>query len=496
MPASSSLRFPDRRAVLLLGAVAVAVLLLEVAAARLTYRAGFPLDDAWIHQTYARNLALRGEWSFLPGVPSGGSTAPLWSAWLALGYLFGLGPLVWAYASGALLLWALGCLGEWTLRTALSGWRGWFPWAGLFLVAEWHMAWAAGSGMETLLAALLFTLVLARLAVGKASPVGAGVWIGLGVWVRPDAVTLLGPGIVTLLLWPGRPAIRIGRLAGLAVGFLSLFLPYLLFQLALTGEPWPTTFYAKQAEYAELLRLPFGVRLWAELRLPWIGAGALLLPGVALAVARIWRERLWGWGAMLVWFLGFAALYAWRLPVTYQYGRYLMPAMPAFFLIGLLGALDFLIRPARGWIWRAQTAWSLGIALLTAGFLFLGARAYARDTAYIESEMVETARWVDAHAPPDALVAAHDIGALGYFAPRPLLDLAGLISPEVIPFLRDEARLADYLDRNGAQYLVAFPDWYPTLTARAEPVFVSGSPFGQALGRPNMTVYRWPAASP
>jgi hypothetical protein len=27
---------------------------------------GFPLDDSWIHQSYARNLALPGEWSFLP----------------------------------------------------------------------------------------------------------------------------------------------------------------------------------------------------------------------------------------------------------------------------------------------------------------------------------------------------------------------------------------------------------------------------------------------
>jgi len=30
---------------------------------------GFPLDDAWIHQTYARNLVATGTWSFDPGVP-------------------------------------------------------------------------------------------------------------------------------------------------------------------------------------------------------------------------------------------------------------------------------------------------------------------------------------------------------------------------------------------------------------------------------------------
>ena len=53
---------------------------------------GYPLDDAWIHQTYARNLAVRGEWAFLPGKASAGSTAPLWSALIAPAYLFVAGP--------------------------------------------------------------------------------------------------------------------------------------------------------------------------------------------------------------------------------------------------------------------------------------------------------------------------------------------------------------------------------------------------------------------
>jgi len=35
---------------------------------------GFPLDDAWIHQTYARNLGLSGMMAFTPGEPSAGST--------------------------------------------------------------------------------------------------------------------------------------------------------------------------------------------------------------------------------------------------------------------------------------------------------------------------------------------------------------------------------------------------------------------------------------
>jgi hypothetical protein len=105
--------------------------------------------------------------------------------------------------------------------------------------------------------------------------------------------------------------------------------------------------------------------------------------------------------------------------------------------------------------------------------------------------MVATAKWVAENTPPDALVAAHDIGALGYFGDRPLLDLAGLISPDVIPFIRDEARLRAYLDSQAADYLVTFPGWYPSLTNATLPVFQTQAGFSPSLGGENMAVYRW-----
>ena len=37
---------------------------------------GFPLDDSWIHAQFARNLALGNGFSYNPGVPVSGSTAP------------------------------------------------------------------------------------------------------------------------------------------------------------------------------------------------------------------------------------------------------------------------------------------------------------------------------------------------------------------------------------------------------------------------------------
>src|SRR6185436_14911860 len=44
---------------------------------------GFPLDDSWIHVHFARNLAEGAGFSYNPGRPVAGSTAPLWTLLLA-----------------------------------------------------------------------------------------------------------------------------------------------------------------------------------------------------------------------------------------------------------------------------------------------------------------------------------------------------------------------------------------------------------------------------
>ena len=202
------------------------------------------------------------------------------------------------------------------------------------------------------------------------------------------------------------------------------------------------------------------------------------------------RAREWGTLAGMVWVVGFLGLYALRLP-PYQHGRYLMPVMPILFLWGLLGALDFLREGAtRSGSRLMRVAWGSSIVVLAVAFWGLGAKSYGQDVAFIESEMVAVAQWVDVNLPPDALIAAHDIGALGYFDHHALIDLAGLVSPEVIPFLRDEVELAAYLNARGAQYLIAFPGVYPSLAAQSQIVFVSGGE-GLAQGGENLVVYLW-----
>jgi hypothetical protein len=161
-------------------------------------------------------------------------------------------------------------------------------------------------------------------------------------------------------------------------------------------------------------------------------------------------------------------------------------------VLGVQGLLGWIRLRAREPVRRVVSrAWLISIVIVTGGFWFLGARAYGQDVAIIESEMVASAHWISENTEMDAIVAAHDIGALGYFGDRDVLDLAGLVDAEVIPILRDEEALAEWLDTRQADYLMTFPGWYPQLTSRAEQVFSTEAPFSPAAGMENMTVFSW-----
>ncbi|MBI3158851.1 MAG: hypothetical protein HYZ26_04560 [Chloroflexi bacterium] len=455
---------------------------------------GFPLDDSWIHQTYARNLAQRGEWSFSPGQPSAGLTAPLWALLLTPGHLLRLGPFFWAFLLGGLSLFGLGWAAARTWPHLTAARPGWGLAAGALLIFEWHLVWAAASGMETALFSLMALTALGmvlRIANNDdpRSWLGLGVLIGLTAWVRPEGVTLLPAAGLAALVSGGRAR----RLAALLAGFAFLFVPYLFFNNWLAGAWWPNTFYAKQAEYASHRSLPLLARLAQQGLLPLVGVGIVLLPGFLYRLWMAARRREWGVLLGAAWALGHLALYAVRLPVTFQHGRYAMPAMPVYFLWGLAGLAEWVKPEARRTGPRlASRSWLALVPALLGAFYLLGADQYARDVGVINTEMVAAARWVAENAETGARVAAHDIGALGYYAGRPLLDLAGLVSPEVIPFIRDEARLAAYLDERGADYLVTFPGWYPELVEGRELLFTTGGRASPEQGGENMAVYRWP----
>jgi hypothetical protein len=502
---------------LIVAAVAV-VMILFVGLSALQGGPGFPLDDGWIHQTYARNFARNGRLEFIPGVVSAGSTSPLWTLLLAVGYVLRLPYLLWAYLLGGLsLLWlALTSMRLWQLLWPDWSDKSWLP--GIVVALAWPLVWAAASGMETVFFAALgmqivviYTQIALKTDAESAPSVKRiallGILSGLLILVRPDGLVLLLLVAIGLLLLPGPWVTRLQVMLVYGVTAVIPLLPYFAFNFYTSSFIWPNTFYAKQTEYQVLLAEP----IWSRaIRLLYFSAGGaeqgwqgisgvrlLLLPGLilagVLAVKSDWLRKGLLYTLPLLWAGGHVVLYAWRLPVTYQHGRYLFAAIPIWIVYGLAGWIGIFDWVGNGRLGRVgkQVA-VLTFALLLLFFTVLGAQTYATDVAFIEGEMVAVAHWLAENTPPDALIASHDIGAIGYFAERPLLDLAGLISPEVIPFLANENALGDYLLSSNANYLVTAPGWsYESITQSENMKHLYNTNFlwTREQGANNMSVY-------
>jgi hypothetical protein len=473
----------------ILAVAALAAVLFYLVVCALTFGVGFPLDDSWIHLTYARNLAEHGEWAFRLGEQSAGSTSPLWTALLSIGFLIGLGPYVWTYLAGCAVLTLLAIYADKLTRKLVTSYRSWIPWAGLFFIFAWHLTWSAVSGMETLLHGLIILAVLGELMTGSRRYLTLGLLTGLSVWVRPDGLTLLGPIIFVALLSEKSWHLRSEAIWRTLIGFGSLVLPYVLFNLALSGNAMPNTFYAKQEEYGSFWESkPFLERVSDYLAPILASPFLVLIPGAILWLVKRIRARDWGTLASLLWVLGYIEIYFMSLP-AYQHGRYIIPALPVMYLWGIAGFLEVVSSPQVNrrlmFIWQAITV------VLSLAFAFLGARQNANDVLWVESEMVATAKWVNQNLPSDSRLAVHDIGALGFYVQNPVVDMAGLITPEVVPFIRDETRLAQYLDSNSVDYLISFPSFYPELTSQRELVFEAGSGLQQEELGESIGVYRW-----
>ncbi|HEX2992089.1 MAG TPA: hypothetical protein VHO49_15495 [Anaerolineales bacterium] len=457
---------------LVIGLTAGLAVLFYLLVSDIIFRIGFPLDDAWIHFTYARNFAEHGQWAFRLGETSAASTAPLWTVLLGLGYVFKLAPYIWTFLLGWVILALLGIQAEATARKLAPYYKPRLPWVGLFFVTAWHLTWSAVSGMETLLHGYIIFIVLTRLIIEPRQYLALGFIAGLSIWVRPDGLTLLGPLLFTALLVEKNMRSRLDAVARILIGFGALFIPYLLFNLALSGNPMPNTFYAKQAEYqqywlAQSLAYRINDYLLPVLASPFL----VLLPGAGLWLREMIQDRNWGAIAGLIWVGGYIAIYFMRLP-AYQHGRYIIPAFPVMYLWGMLGMIKFVTSPKANT--RLVVVWQLLLGVLSVLFSITAARQNAFDVYWIESEMVESAKWVQQNIPPDALLAVHDIGALGYYVPNRMIDLAGLITPDVIPFIRDTDQLREYLDSKSADYLIVFEGQYPGLTSGKPSLFTSG----------------------
>ena len=115
---------------------------------------------------------------------------------------------------------------------------------------------------------------------------------------------------------------------------------------------------------------------------------------------------------------------------------------------------------------------------------------------------VHLGRWVERNLPREARLGLNDVGAIAYFSRREVMDLMGLVTPEIIPYRRGgEAGVLRFLERQCPDYLIIFPAWFPGLSAMADrfkPIYRVKLDQTRVAGADTMVVYEtvWNRWSP
>ncbi len=112
----------------------------------------------------------------------------------------------------------------------------------------------------------------------------------------------------------------------------------------------------------------------------------------------------------------------------------------------------------------------------------------------IEAMQVRIGRWVAVNTRPRARLAVNDIGAIAWESRREIVDLMGLVTPEILAYRRDgEDGVIRFIGDVCPDYVIIFPAWFPRLAGRTdllEPLERVRLERVEVSGGPEMVVYR------
>lgn len=408
------------------------------------------LDDPFITYRYAENLATGRGFVYNEGERVLSTTTPLYALLLAAGRLLTPDLPALSNAIGILSIWG----GAWVVyRMARRFGR---PTAGLVagaLYAAFPLLWLS-LGFEVPL--YLFLALLGFYLHFSARTALAAVPLALATLTRFDGATPAG----VVFLCAGVQALRGGqgnaaRRLWLGVGrpvlvYLAVMAPVLGWLTAYFGSPVPVTLGAKSAQTALGVTGFYAGTTFVQgaliLAKAWFAQTPLyaLLAVAATAglAAAVWRER---WALRLVLW---AALYGvgYHVLRVAPYHWYYAPFVPAGVVLAGLGA---------AWLGEVRGRWAkagrASVAVLAAALLAVQgisdwhiAEALRTDAlispdradykALPEAKTAvyrQVGEWLAANTPADADVGVTEVGVMGYYARRRMVDFLGLLRPAV-----------------------------------------------------------------
>jgi hypothetical protein len=416
------------------------------------------VDDPYITFRYARNIATGAGFVYNPGQPVLSTTTPLYALILALCHFVGLDIALCSIGIGCISL-ALGSLVLWKLgqdwNTPLAGGVGML----LFPMAPLLALTISGETM------LYVTLILyGFLACARKHYDLAALLLALATLTRADGAVAAGTaGIYVLLTQRENLSWRRLPWRSLLI-YVLMLIPWFAFAWLYFGDPLPVTLAAKQQQ----THIP-GVENF--------------FMGLVSRLQRYWNDELLRWhlllsvaGALYMlryrphWLLivGWSILYmvAYTILGVSSYFWYYAPVAVMLVVLTALGVEAFYMLlqrlPARRWQ-QGLSAMLVGAVILSQGYNFVPLKDLKDDRMAIYREV---GTWLQQHTPPDARVGTIEVGIIGYYSRRHMIDFAGLLQPDV-------AQL--FSSTQGYNYAArwAFQHFHPTYLVLQDQLFAT-----------------------
>lgn len=460
--------------------VGLGCLLLAVLVALRT--AGAVPDDALITFRYAQNLLDGHRWVYnLHRPTTDAATAPLYTALLVL-----VGFVVRSVSRAASVLFVV--------ATAASGYfafallrrhgltAGGLVAACLLIVNPWLLA---TRGMETSM--FVAVLLLAALMTSMQRFGWAGFALAAATFVRGDGAAVLAAAFVFLLLRGRRTPWRF------LLGAMAAAVPWTLFAMVVIGSPIPDTLGAKAAQGKSGLWGTGYVYVHGLSTIPaafhftgWALAMLVIgIPGLLFAFAD--SGLRWSVGPFLVGAAVIFAVYGFviKTPAYHWYYGQQIAALTlcAGIAVGFAARKLGRFGAAGGGGQAVGRGPVAGVSLAVVAVVMLGALGW-RQTVRTDGlqHYTKVARWLKSQTPSGSAVAATEIGAVGWYGDRDMVDYLGLLSKASV----DEITRGDvvsWLAREQPDYwIVHQPAWYfeaaaaqPWFAVAYRPVWTDGT---------------------
>lgn len=443
------------------------------------------IDDAYITFRYVRNILAGSGFVFNPGEHVLGTTTPLYTILLVVLGAFTGGPQAPFPMIGLLinsLADAATCLLLLDLGRRLGSPRAGIGAALVWAIAPFSVTFAIG-GLETsVYVLLLVALINAHLRQKHRTAAFLG---AMALLTRPDALILIGlmafdrilqgikydRGTVSITWSDGeisnkKTTIRNTNLVNFIreiAAFIIPLLPWLIFATIYFGSPVPHSIAAKALAYrleptAGLTRLVqhFSTPFNEDLTFGSVGimVGLVLYPFLSLVGflrgvrfnKRSWPFLVYPWVYFVVFSIANPLIFRW----------YLTPPLPAYFLTILMG-LEQLLNGLKGkrvssFTSSFQSRYEgqlnfifdffvilIPLILVSRGWVLVpdhGLSRPAPDMAWYRLELLyrKSAEMLAPDLTAQNVLAAGDVGVLGYYTPARILDTVGLNSPQSLRY--------------------------------------------------------------